>query len=206
MEADRDRVGGNAQDDRDLGMAQPFPGHQAQELLVLGAETLEGGDGGPGSLNDRDLGRPAPQPVEQADPPAGAAPLVREHAPGDRVEPGEVMLFGRRIAEATPGDDERLRGGLLGVGGVGGPPQAEGKNRPLVGAVQPLEGSAIRQGPVSSPRRDGRHRGTVPGAPAQSGPGHETPPSRERKNSVSRLTTATTWPSADVATANADPR
>lgn len=146
MKADRDGIDADPQDDRDVRVAQLFPGDEAEELLVVRAEALERRHGRAATGRTIDNEGLAPEAIEEPDASVGPPPLIREDPSGDGVQPGEAMFLGRSVTEAAPGHQEGLRGGLLRVGRVGRASEAEREDPALVGGVQTLEGRAINRG------------------------------------------------------------
>jgi len=118
MDPDGSGVRGDPERHADLGVREPFPRHESQDLLVVRSEPPEGLDDG------RDLGRRwlvgAPgdgaQPLAKPRASGGATTLVRQETPRNTVQPRELLgLGGGNVGEATPCHDEGLGDHVFGV-------------------------------------------------------------------------------------------
>ena len=109
VEADRCGVLRAVERDRELRVRESLPRGEAEDLLLLRAQLAQRGEdfGELATLRLRRRGK-LTQPQAQRQQPPRRAPLVREHARGDRVEPGELQLLRRSVREAAPRDGERV--------------------------------------------------------------------------------------------------
>jgi hypothetical protein len=107
---------------RELGIAQALPGHQPEHLTIVGTQPLPSGG------KRREVGRQRVAPnrrqrlqlkgetLAQSAIALLAAPLVRQLAVGDAVEPELRLVSRRQLLETSPSREKRLRdqvGGIL---------------------------------------------------------------------------------------------
>jgi hypothetical protein len=137
MQPDRNRVDATAEDHRDLGVGELFPGGELQDLGVVVTQTAEGvrqpiealvlaPDGMPiGGALDHPVPLEARNQAVAADlPPPG----VRQDVPGDTEEPGKLAAL-RYVVEAPPGGEEHLGDHVVSSRGVGRTAQGVGPHR-----------------------------------------------------------------------------
>jgi len=116
MDPDGDGIHRDAKAVGDLGMAQFFPGHKSQELLVVWVQTGERGHRCTRLVSEllTHLGLYAREADPQRHSTQPRPALVGEDTARDRIQPGKSV--GRRVGDAPPRDAEGLRSGVFGVG------------------------------------------------------------------------------------------
>ena len=133
---DAERPGG-------LGRRQLLPADQHQQLPIrlpqLG-QCLQQGASLLRPLDHRQLSaKLVPQPLREAIAPARAAIVIGEDVAGRPVEPEARLAVERHLAEASPGDEERLGDDVGRVLGISGAPQRVPEDVPRMLAVQVVD-------------------------------------------------------------------
>ena len=116
VETNRCGVLGAVERHGELRVRESLPRGEAEDLLVVPAQLFQRGDdfrqvGTLGTGRSRELAQPRPERRE----PSQRAPLVREHARRDRIEPREPQFVRGRVGEAAPRDRERIGDDVLRV-------------------------------------------------------------------------------------------
>jgi hypothetical protein len=143
VQPDAHRIARAVQDDRDLAVAQAFPGAEGQHL-ALGSWQPPVGLGNLGQLTgvlqrpvaDREVG---PQPAGQRRAAALAAMVISQHPAGRAVQPQPRVRAGGHVLQPPPGSQERLGQRISGVIRIVGAAQQVPEDRAVVRGVHRLE-------------------------------------------------------------------
>lgn len=161
---DGDGIDADAEHGGDLRVRQSLPGQEAQQLLLVAAQPPQRLDGRTrwAVLGHQRSGHLF-APVQESPAAHFTAALIGQHPPADAVEPGSSRLASRDLAEASPGDGERLRDSVLGIRCLWTPAKGLGEHGTGMLREDLVKIEGVRPRALISHRSlDGDPTGTVP--------------------------------------------
>ncbi len=139
---------GRPEDGRDLRRRKAFPLREQEDLAITRPESpqrlVHERLLAPGRRLLRSRGRLECEPLLECAAPATRPPLVRDHPPGGRVQPHARRIAVWQVVQATPGGEEDLGDGILGVTRGPGSPAAVGDDVAAVRREQRRRTACLR--------------------------------------------------------------
>ena len=117
MQPDGDGVGTDPKHDPGLGLGEPLPGQQPEQLLIVRPEVGQGFESWALHLDRRRYSPLAPDALDEPEPARHPAPVVGDDPSRDPEEPGQRHLRVRQLVGTSPGDSERVGCDVLGISG-----------------------------------------------------------------------------------------